>query len=176
MKYKCPRCEEIFEGELPACPKCGQKMVYPEKKEIVPKQEEKPAKKNPLLGLAIAAIVISVIGCIAYPFLVLNLTGSVNHLFDKIIPDLVQGLWKAMVRELFTFIFFCIIVVFAVLGVLIGALAVVALGPVTSFIALILALVACIHKYRRWYSFMALGFVLVTIVVDVLTIIAFFSK
>ena len=176
MKYRCPKCQEIFEGELPACPKCGQKMVYPEKKEIAVKQETKPAKKNTLLGLAIAAMVISVIGCIAYPFLVLNLTGSINNLFDGFLPNFIQGLWNAMVRELFTFVFFIIIVGVVIIGVLFAALAIVALGPVFSFIALILALVACIHKSRHWYSFMALGFVLITIVVDILTIIAFFSK
>ena len=176
MKYRCPKCQKIFEGEQANCPYCGQKMEYPKKQEVAPVKEEKPVKKNPLLGLAIAAIVISVIGCVAYPFLVLNLTGSVDHLFDVTIPNLVQGLWKAMVREAFTFIFFCVIVVFMVLGVLLGALAVVAIGPVFSFIALILALVACIHKSRRWYSFLALGLVLATVVVDIITICIFFSK
>ncbi len=31
MKYKCPKCENIFEGELTSCPHCGQRFVYPKK-------------------------------------------------------------------------------------------------------------------------------------------------
>ena len=30
MKYKCPKCGEIFEGELKSCPKCGRKFKYAE--------------------------------------------------------------------------------------------------------------------------------------------------
>ena len=34
MKYRCT-CGEIFEGELPFCPKCGKKMNYAKKEEVV---------------------------------------------------------------------------------------------------------------------------------------------
>ena len=30
MRYKCPRCGEIFVGQLDKCPKCGRKFKYPE--------------------------------------------------------------------------------------------------------------------------------------------------
>ena len=174
MKYQCPKCQTVFEGGQSACPNCGQKMTYLKEEKVEPIKEKK--KRNTLLGLAIAAIVIATIGCIVYPFLVLNLTGSVNHLFDITIPKIAQTLWKFMVKEFFTFIFFVAILIIAVFGVLIGALAVVALGPIASFIALIMALVACIHKSRKWYSFMALGFVILSIIADIITLSIFFAK
>ena len=28
MRYKCPKCGNVFEGELDRCPKCGSPMYY----------------------------------------------------------------------------------------------------------------------------------------------------
>ena len=37
MKYRCPTCGEVFEGQLAVCPKCGRPMKY---KQPEPKKEE----------------------------------------------------------------------------------------------------------------------------------------
>lgn len=35
MKYKCPKCNYVFEGEVKFCPNCGQAFSFPEKQEEI---------------------------------------------------------------------------------------------------------------------------------------------
>ena len=51
MKYKCPTCGTVFEGQLEHCPRCGRPMKYraPEpKQEVVIAEQNTPVASNNL--------------------------------------------------------------------------------------------------------------------------------
>ena len=173
MKYRCPDCGEVFEGEMNNCPKCGREFTYSNKNEVV----NRPIRKsgNPFLGVAIASIVISVLTMTIYPLLLFNLKDFANSLLDGLFTSMVPGLWDAIVRELFTFIFFLIIVFCLIIGVLLLVLIIFALGPLGFIVALILSIVA-FARTRKWYSILAFSLAVTNIILDVVMILLFIQS
>ena len=45
MKFRCPKCGEIFSEKVPTCPKCGNVLKY-KKEEPAPVDKKEPAKKT----------------------------------------------------------------------------------------------------------------------------------
>ena len=195
MKYKCPKCEAIFEGELSRCPTCGHKMKYRplEVKEDdsqtsepagpgmmdLPKEDpqaKKQRKRHESLALSIVAIAIAVAAAATYPLIFKSIGGLSDGLLSNLFDTILAGLWKAMVRELFTFIFFLIIAMCCVIGIMIFFLILVASGPFFSFIALILGIVAaCVNK-KKWHGWVALGVSLLAFALSLLFLYLFLAS
>ena len=167
MKYRCPDCGEIFEGQLDKCPNCGKEFSYAKKKEV----KERPERNsgNPFLGVAIASIVISVLTMTIYPVLLLNLREFAASLMNGLFTTMVPGLWDSIVREFFTFLFFIFIVFFLVQAVIILVVVIFALGPLGFIIALILSIIA-FARVRKWYSILAFCLAITNIILDVVLI------
>lgn len=51
MKFKCPVCGEILNGQPDRCPKCGKKMKYPEQPQQA-QQPVKPVEQQPVAPVA----------------------------------------------------------------------------------------------------------------------------
>ena len=173
MKYKCPDCGEIFEGELAKCPKCGKEFAYSNKVEVI--EPVKARKGNPFLGVAIASIIVSVLTMTIYPLLLFNLVDFGEALFEGLFTSMVPGLWNGMVREFFTFIFFIIIVFLLIIGVLLLLLIIFALGPLGFIVSLILAIIS-IARTRKWYSIVAISLAATNIIIDILMITWFLQS
>ena len=187
MKYKCPKCNTIFEGELESCPQCGQKMVYnapnppsqliPEDTEgFETKEQSEKRKKQSAIGFSIAAIIVAIITSLIYLVLVLNLGHSVDTIFSSVFEKFIPWLWGAMVRELFTFVFFLCAIIICVIGVFVFILFILALGPIGALVAIILSIVSCAIPSRKWYSFVSLGISVLSMVADIFFLLNFIIK
>ena len=53
-KYRCPNCQNVFEGQPERCPQCNVKMTYPKRDEEVLEEqdvvEQAPVKEQPVQG------------------------------------------------------------------------------------------------------------------------------
>ena len=173
MKYRCPDCGEIFEGQLDKCPNCGKEFSYAKRKEI----KERPERNsgNPFLGVAIASIVISVLTMTIYPVLLFNLRDFAANLMNGLFTTMVPELWDNIVREFFTFLFFIFIVFFLIQGVVILVAVIFGLGPLGFIIALILSIIA-FARVRKWYSILAFCLAIANIILDIAMIILFLQS
>ena len=159
MKYK--KQEEVLEPVF-------AEVVEEQPQAAVAIKKEK--KKHNLLPLAIIAIFIAVAAVIAYPLVFQNLSGLADGLFNAMFTQFLPNLWKAMVRELFTFVFWLLAAFFMFIGITIAVLTLVATGPFFCGIALILGIIAAAAG-KKWHGFMALG---ITFVCAVISVIIFF--